>query len=235
MSNKPVSSNEHVDRWLFRFGHSTVEDMQGFYGLAVDGVCSQTTLEAMNRPRCGVQDFRVAGANARWSRTDLCYWNGTGGFSLFHYEMSRTKSAGLSAQLIDDGFLRWAEVLPGFKFGRTRDARHCDMWLGGGRGRAHEFDGPGHVLAWAYMPLGDDGRLESRFDMDERFTHAMSKRKQEPWVLARAVWLHEAGHLLGLDHSRNPGDLMAPYYNPDVTDLQPGDIARIRKLYGIGT
>ena len=47
------------------------------------------------------------------------------------------------------------------------------------------------------------------------------------------VACHEFGHLLGLTHSKKPGALMAPYYNPFIaTPQQDDDIVRVQKLYG---
>ncbi len=47
----------------------------------------------------------------------------------------------------------------------------------------------------------------------------------------RVMALHEIGHLLGLDHSPDPGDLM--YAQPSVRDLSPRDIATVLLLYDL--
>jgi len=48
----------------------------------------------------------------------------------------------------------------------------------------------------------------------------------------RAVALHEVGHLLGLEHSPNEGDIMAPWVV--ARQLSPRDRASAQVLYGVG-
>lgn len=47
----------------------------------------------------------------------------------------------------------------------------------------------------------------------------------------RVIALHEIGHLLGLDHSKDSGDIM--YAQPKVRDLSPHDIATVQLLYDL--
>ena len=47
----------------------------------------------------------------------------------------------------------------------------------------------------------------------------------------RVIALHEIGHLLGLDHSPDAGDIM--YAQPKVRDLSPRDIATVQLLYDL--
>ena len=46
------------------------------------------------------------------------------------------------------------------------------------------------------------------------------------------VLKHEVGHALGLDHPGPTGELMSFEYSDTIENLQPGDIAGIRFIYG---
>jgi hypothetical protein len=47
---------------------------------------------------------------------------------------------------------------------------------------------------------------------------------------ARAIILHELGHLVGLAHVNDPGEIMAPRVSRGVTEFQPGDRTGLNEL-----
>ena len=52
------------------------------------------------------------------------------------------------------------------------------------------------------------------------------------WASARAVVLHELGHLVGLGHVDAAGELMQPQGGPEITDWGPGDREGLAALGG---
>lgn len=107
--------------------------------------------------------------------------------------------------------------VPGFSMG---DPRFGDIRIG-----AHEMTSDVLALSVPYDParagtLTGDIFLNSSF----RFDGA-------PYDL-NTVMLHEAGHVFGLDHSTNEQSPMFARFNNPISELTPGDIEAIRRLYG---
>ena len=97
------------------------------------------------------------------------------------------------------------------------------------------FDGPQGILAHATI------RGDLHFDEDETWKNYMIFEKYDSTrVDIYTVALHEIGHVLGLDHSRQRGSIMqANYYDPVNSGgryiepkLSKSDIQDIEDLYG---
>ena len=95
-----------------------------------------------------------------------------------------------------------------------------------------------HVLWRKQLPDRRAGQVTRQTD-GEGWLHAatmelsvrsMSGSVQDTITL-RAVALHEVGHLLGLEHSPDEGDIMAPWVV--ARQLSPRDRATARALYGV--
>jgi predicted Zn-dependent protease len=104
------------------------------------------------------------------------------------------------------------------------------------------FDGPGGVLAnatssavtfdkaevWELSTSSTPYRTQ-RPDTADAFWAASSRFKVLP------VALHEIGHVLGLDHTSNPEDIMSPFYIAGQAQLSESDKQRVRTLLGSQT
>jgi len=242
-----IATYEKTVTWLHHFGYlenttpsATAHDdavarLQRVYGLSEDGVAGPITRRAMGLFRCAVSDhsmpinqqvggrlaFTVDETSCRWRKKDLTYAIG----NKFGLGGSRAQSIAV----IRAGFAVYAPIT-GMTFTEVGDWDTADIQIGRGRGKKWDFDGPGNVLAWAYLPCDeDDSQLLAMFDDTEPW----NLKRTGAGIILQAVWLHELGHLLGLYHSEDENDLMAPYYNPQLILPQDGDIKRLQKLYEV--
>lgn len=161
----------------------------------------------------------MAAATAAWRKRRLS-WAVDGEFPTLGDEAARAALA--------EAFANWAAVC-GLTFVEANDTRSADIVVTTGR-----IDGPLGVLAWSELPSGDDRALTQKYDSKDRFVVAVRPPRDSIDLVAVAT--HEIGHALGLDHtSPGTGDLMEPTYAPGRRTPQPGDVARVRALYGPAT
>lgn len=204
---------------------------------AEDGKLGPKTAKAMTFPRCGCPDVLdrsngrhqrflrmkafTAGARPRWQKHGLGYY--------IQNLLPETQIPhGVQELVIAQAWRQWTGVSD-IAVDRVANPVTADLIIDVGRGSSCDFDGPAGTLAWAYMPDGRDQQLLMRFDLDELWT----TDRRDNGVCLLNVACHEFGHMLGLDHSRCPRALMAPFYNESVDCPQPvDDIERVQALYG---
>lgn len=214
---------------------NAILSFQKFFNIKQTGQLDVSTIRAMESYRCGCPDIvqvdhpngqvylqmrALAQQNLpRWTKTAVkyCVVNYVNGLP------QATQDA-----IIQQAFDQWSAVA-GVTVVRAKPGEPCDILIDTGQGQRSNFDGPGGVLAWAYMPTGSDQQLTMKFDLDETWVTDATQRG----VLMLNVACHEFGHLLGLDHSRAQSALMAPYYSPTVSKPQAvDDIPRVQARYG---
>lgn len=172
---------------------------------------------------CGVPDnLRLAAELSRWGITHLKW-----------FVDSRPTGVGITTGTYDaevaNAFSRWAAVC-GLKFEQTFERGLGNIVVRTGRGQEMGFPPRMGIVANASMPTSD------RF-VGQVF---LTLNADIVWVLKQAglggttllpVLLHEAGHNLGLFHSKlnNQAMTMGAYYETPQSE----DIARIRELYPV--
>lgn len=217
-----------------------IEKFKKWFGIKGEKGLGPKTLKAMTYPRCGCPDIvdeenhrhkqfmRLQSASKeqmpKWTKCGLTYY-------IESYVSAKDLSKTAQDQIIAQAWKEWCNVC-GLRVERAKTAKKADIIIGGGKGKDQDFDGPAGILAWAYMPDGEDTQLTMRFDLDETWI----SDKRDRGVLMLNVAGHEFGHLLGLTHSKRMQALMAPFYNESVATPQPDDdITRIQALYGPAT
>ncbi len=92
------------------------------------------------------------------------------------------------------------------------------------------IDGPGNVLARAYLPSSGGNAGQGAWNGDIVFDSGETTFFSEANFFL--VALHEIGHALGLSHETSNLAIMNPFINTSLTGLQSDDIDGIRAIYG---
>ncbi|XP_071577244.1 matrix metalloproteinase-27-like [Temnothorax nylanderi] len=192
---------------------NAIEEFQRYYGLPGDGTLDDETLQFMRKPRCGFQDILKHGTAAslsKWPRTHLT-WD----FYVAAKEELNTARAAfdLWSQHSALTFKR-SETNPDIIISwRTRRHGNTNINVNGPNCSA-KFNGPGNVLAHAYLPTNEAGFVsEVHVDGDEPWHIHVGNNPPNTFSLHFTL-THEIGHSLGLPHNERKTSVMFAY-SPD--------------------
>lgn len=119
-------------------------------------------------------------------------------------------------------FKHWSDVC-GLTFEQS-DRRDADYLVS-----TRPIDGEGGTLAESQLPNGTDRQIRAWMDNE----HWDTAPPIEPETIdLGCVSCHEFGHGIGLDHLRQPDNLMNAFYNPSIRTPQAADIAEAQRRYG---
>lgn len=107
------------------------------------------------------------------------------------------------------------------------DPQRAQLVMSVGRGKRHQLDGRGGILAWNQLPTMNQrtGSVLGRLDLDDFNRKPFSADPQ-------STVLHETfGHGLGLPHLA-PGSLMQPTADARIKTWTKIDIGALQYLYG---
>jgi peptidoglycan hydrolase-like protein with peptidoglycan-binding domain len=221
------------------FGETTEEAVKKFQasaGMPPNGVVCKTTKKWMVAPRFDTKKQAQADVTPRARGTNLTYWVGV-------------SPAGLDREHLLAEIQRacnvWAEAT-GCSWTRIDSWTDCDVEILWHDVHYHatllkksvedvkvsreeiekesQFDGPGGQLAhsgWDFLHL----------DITEKWLTLDQTRTSNTQFRVYNVVLHELGHVLGLDHSTHPQDLMSPFYDDEHVKLTSSDDQTVRALY----
>ena len=213
-------SKDGVIEFLQVYGHyldgmrlsEAVESYQRFVGIPVTGEADEATLAHMCQRRCCRPDNpHHASAGSKWGKLNLT-WK----FSNYDSDIPQNEIS----DSFNKGFGVWSAVTP-LTFTEVLFDQKADINIS-----FKTLDTVGQVLAQAWFP--PVGTME--FDKSELWSWKLPIGRGQ--VDLATVVAHEAGHVIGLEHSNVQGSQMAPVYAGPMRFLAQDDIRRAQAIYG---
>lgn len=188
---------------------------QKFHGLPVTGKHDDhVTLAKMCDRRCGHPDRPYAISQAqvmKWTKTDLRW-------KFVNYTLDIPQQE-ISASF-EIGFKPWSDCTP-LTFREVMANEESDIRI-----TFKNIDGVSNILAQTWFPP------EGRMEYDDSETMSLKLPIPRGAVDLASIHLHEVGHLIGLEHSSDPNDVMAPTYTGARRFLSENDKRRAQAYYG---
>ncbi|XP_071109541.1 matrix metalloproteinase-19-like [Haliotis cracherodii] len=242
-----VDQLQHTRNLRHTWKHA-IRSFQRFNHLKVNGRLSRRAVTIMKQPRCGVPDIDTTlGSSDRKHRHKRALLTGfkkavNSVYGLkwrsnqLRWKMSRYTSRLTAEQqlaTLKRVFGIWASQANLTVVHSSSDA-DIEVVFGRGShgdGNQYAFDGSGPQLAHAFGPGDAAVAGDIHFDDDERWTlDDNDPTSKDLFVVA----LHEAGHALGMPHSRDRKAVMYAHYkgyDPSLS-LSYDDVRKLQTFYG---
>lgn len=224
---------------------------QTYFRLPVTGYVDVATLKLLTAKRCGMLDVPedVARAAALGDEgvdgSDPFVFNFNSGpwtdSELTYAVYNGSPDLANEIDLIDEAVDIWEAQIP-IRFRRITDRDDADIEVGfhtGAHGDGSPFDGRGNIAAHGFYP--ETGWLH--FDEAETWVDWLAAVEAlDPFDFSTIIPLlngtdllnaaiHEMGHVLGLDHSREQSAIMWPILQNGRHELSEHDIRGIKSIY----
>ncbi|XP_031328440.1 collagenase 3-like [Photinus pyralis] len=204
-----------------------LKEFQEYYKLPTDEEFYDDTFAFIMRPRCGNEDILSSYSVApyKWEKKTIYYYLAYSDYRA----LARTKEAfqtwGRYANL------KFAYKTSGYDILITFQNLNHSMYLNPHSTCQRTLDGRGGELAHANFPTRSQTPIEIHMDWGEAWYFEDSNIPPADSTSYYAVLVHEIGHALGLEHSKDEDAIMFPYITRGKHDLSADDIVGIRKLY----
>lgn len=212
----------------------SIKKLQRFANIPETGVIDKTTVEQMQKPRCGMADFGPSDMARRKRRFTL--QGSTWKKHHLTWKLTNDNNDGLTRDEVrtelSTAFGKWqAHTNMTFTEVSVGVADIMVSFIRGGHNDPFPFDGRGGTIAHAFYPHTNRGLSgDVHFDDDEIFVLGWKGGRNLLWVA-----VHEIGHSLGLEHSNVYEAIMYPWYKGyqgGEIELTDDDVAGIQNLYG---
>lgn len=198
---------------------------QSFMGVQENTLGPKTINQMLVAQRCGCVDIPPGGeavtSSGFWGPDELTYY-----FDSFVDGLTKDQQKSIAKSCFDK-----ASKIINLRFTEASKSQNANFILRASNSKQDGLGSANGVLAFNYLPPSPNfaGQLEGVFDLAETWIDNPPKRG----ILYDAVFTHEVlGHGLGLYHSNTPNQLLNPFYNPAIRELQPEDANRLIQLYG---